>query len=202
MANRNRNKGYYRLLLSPGPPGIMVFFQIILAFLIIGVPIFLTIGIAVVLQITGHTGTTSKIIVAFIGVALVFLWAVIVGKLPKLPSLKDKKNLYYFNIEDAHKFVDMEKLKDSDKMDGLAMNGAICFNKEADDHFLDYIYNLFRDYKLLTKERLTVYSLTDEDFLSHFTYYEKDFYNYGTLYLIPIEELTTDIESFKKLSRK
>lgn len=38
MANRNRNKGYYRLLLSPGPPGIMVFFQIILAFLIIGVP--------------------------------------------------------------------------------------------------------------------------------------------------------------------
>lgn len=111
-----------------------------------------------------------------------------------------KQKRYYFKIPEAHKYVDIE-VASASVMDDLYSSGALYYAHGDDLNFMSYMYNLFKDNDILSSERLTVYEISKEDFLSHYSYYEPSFFKFSVIYAFPYSSLGLSKEEFKSRFR-
>ena len=127
-------------------------------------------------------------------------WFIVVFTRTLLPDYESK---YPIRNEGADRFIHIEKLSDGDMMDELDRRGALFFYHEADAEFLEYLYNLFEDKKLLKSKELTFYEITKADLYSHFTYFESDYKAPKVMYVLPYDMLRTeDRDGFRKVRSK
>lgn len=119
-----------------------------------------------------------------------FLYQLAGGHIKIRPLDFSVKYKYRLKIPDAYRYVNIVENPSGEVMNDLYQNGSVYFTQEPDEGYLSYLFNVIRDFFSQDLESLTVYKITPEDFLSHFTYYEACYYDDRfDLYVLPVSSL-------------
>ena len=160
------------------------------------VPTCLLIGALTLITEFGPDPIWLRILLIPVAIFLFLGWLVLVGRIMD----KSYGRKYRLKIRDGDRYVHITPLTDPDVIDDLDRNGAVLFFHDPDEGFRNYTYNLFHDSGLFEHPKdLNFYSINQETFLNHFTYYERQYYRYENIYVLPYSELGTDKEGFDAL---
>lgn len=127
--------------------------------------------------------------VPVIVVMLFALWYVVPRLLTKAYYHALNKAVYVY--KNAHERFDRVPLTDTSLMDDWYHDGALVIWTDEDKAF-DLFYNWLRDTGLTHEERVTVYEVTKELFLSKYPYVEDKRWspNPDTVYVLPLSSTT------------
>jgi len=198
---KNDNRSYYELD-YPKTGAAYIAWVCLIGISLMILPIVLFTVAAILIRVKDHHDSPF-VILAFLvlSAAFFYLWyGVIFKKAAEHRILAPKHNdRYRLKITDAHHYIRIEPLTDHASITDLFHKGALYFVK-GDDGFMDYCYNLFADKGLIQEgDELVIYEISGDSFLETFSYYDKIYFKYDRIYVLPYSALACDKESFIKL---
>lgn len=123
------------------------------------------------------------------------------GCIPMIAKLYDRYlNNEIYKVRDCRRFFHMAPVKDTAVMDTWYKDGGIVINV-FENKYLDLFYNWLRDCDMLTKDDVTLYTFTREQFMSRYSFHDGSCIKGDKFAVLPIKEIGGSMKDLKALWR-